>query len=164
MDLITPDASLIFWQTIIFLVVLFVLGKFAWKPILNGLNERENTIEEALLSAEKAKNEMAQLKADNEKLLAEARKERDSILKDATAAANKLRDEAREQASQEGARIVADAKASIETEKKAALAEVKQQVAQLSLEIAEKILREKLSDDKAQKEYVSKLVKDLNEN
>lgn len=164
MDLITPDASLIFWQTIIFLVVLFVLGKFAWKPILNGLNERESTIEQALLSAEKAKNEMAQLKADNEKLLAEARKERDSILKDAIAAANKLRDEARDQASQESARIVADAKASIETEKKAALAEVKQQVAQLSLEIAEKILREKLSDDKAQKEYVSKLVKDLNEN
>jgi len=164
MDLITPDASLIFWQTVIFLVVLFVLAKFAWKPILNGLNERENNIEEALLSAERAKNEMAQLKADNEKLLAEARRERDSILKDATAAANKLRDEAREQASQEGAKIVADAKAAIETEKKAALAEVKQQVAQLSLEIAEKILREKLSDDKAQKEYVSKLVKDLNEN
>lgn len=164
MDLITPDASLIFWQTVIFLVVLFVLGKFAWKPILNGLNERENNIEEALLSAERAKNEMAQLKADNEKLLAEARRERDGILKDATAAANKLRDEAREQASQEGAKIVADAKAAIETEKKAALAEVKQQVALLSLEIAEKILREKLSDDKAQKEYVSKLVKDLNEN
>jgi len=164
MDLITPDASLIFWQTVIFLVVLFVLAKFAWKPILNGLTERENNIEEALLSAERAKNEMAQLKADNEKLLAEARRERDSILKDATAAANKLRDEAREQASQEGAKIVADAKAAIETEKKAALAEVKQQVAQLSLEIAEKILREKLSDDKAQKEYVSKLVKDLNEN
>jgi F-type H+-transporting ATPase subunit b len=164
MDLITPDASLIFWQTVIFLVVLFVLAKFAWKPILNGLNERESNIEQALLSAEKAKNEMAQLKADNEKLLAEARKERDSILRDATAAANKLKDEAREQASQESAKIVADAKASIETEKKAALAEVKQQVAQLSLEIAEKVLREKLSDDKAQKAYVSKLVKDLNEN
>jgi F-type H+-transporting ATPase subunit b len=144
--------------------VLFVLAKFAWKPILNGLNERESNIEQALLSAEKAKNEMAQLKADNEKLLAEARKERDSILRDATAAANKLKDEAREQASQESAKIVADAKASIETEKKAALAEVKQQVAQLSLEIAEKVLREKLSDDKAQKAYVSKLVKDLNEN
>lgn len=164
MDLISPDFGLIFWQTLIFLVVLFVLGKFAWKPIINGLNERENTIEQALLSAEKAKNEMAQLKADNEKLLAEARRERDSILKDATAAADKLREEAREQASQDGNRIIEDAKAAIETEKKAALADVKQQVALLSLEIAEKILREKLSDDKAQKEYVSKLVKDLNQN
>lgn len=164
MDLISPDFGLIFWQTLIFLVVLFVLGKFAWKPMINGLNERENTIEEALLSAEKAKNEMAQLKADNEKLLVEARRERDSILKDATAAANKLKEEAREQASQEGKRIIEDAKAAIETEKKAALADVKQQVGQLSLEIAEKILRENLSDDKAQKEYVSKLVKDLNQN
>lgn len=164
MDLLTPDFGLIFWQILIFLVVLFVLSKFAWKPIINGLNERENSIEQALLSAEKAKNEMAQLKADNEKLLAEARRERDLILKDATAAANKLREEAREQASQEGARIVADAKASIDLHKKAALADIKEQVAKLSVQIAEKILREKLSDDKAQKEYVSKLVNDLNVN
>lgn len=164
MDLLTPDFGLIVWQILIFLVVLFVLSKFAWKPIINGLNERENSINESLLSAEKARNEMAELKADNEKLLAEARKERDNILKDATAAANKLREEAKEQASQEGARIIADAKASIETQKNAALAEVKDQVAQLSVQIAEKILREKLSDDKAQKEYVSKLVKDLNVN
>lgn len=164
MDLLTPDFGLIFWQILIFLVVLFVLSKFAWKPMINGLNERENSIEEALLSAEKAKNEMAQLKADNEKLLAEARRERDHILKDATAAANKLREEAREQASHEGARIVADAKASIDLHKKAALADIKEQVAKLSVQIAEKILREKLSDDKAHKEYVSKLVKDLNVN
>lgn len=164
MDLISPDFGLIFWQTLIFLVVLFVLAKFAWKPILNGLNERESTIENALLSAERAKEEMAQLKADNDKLLAEARRERDTILKEANVASNKLIDEAKEQASAESARIVADAKVAIETEKKAALADVKQQVAQLSLEIAEKILRENLSNDKAQKEYVSRLVKDLNEN
>ncbi|MEK6479111.1 F0F1 ATP synthase subunit B [Catalinimonas sp. 4WD22] len=164
MDLLTPDFGLIVWQILIFLVVLFVLSKFAWRPIINGLNERENSINESLLSAEKARNEMAELKADNEKLLAEARKERDNILKDATAAANKLREEAKEQAAQEGARIIADAKASIETQKNAALAEVKDQVAQLSVQIAEKILREKLSDDKAQKEYVSKLVNDLNVN
>lgn len=164
MDLLTPDFGLIVWQILIFLVVLFVLSKFAWKPMINGLNERENSIEEALFSAEKAKNEMAQLKADNEKLLAEARRERDQILKDATAAANKLREEAREQASQDGARIVAEAKASIDMQKNAALAEVKDQVAKLSVQIAEKILREKLSDDKAQKEYVSKLVKDINVN
>ncbi|MDF9798307.1 F-type H+-transporting ATPase subunit b [Catalinimonas alkaloidigena] len=164
MDLLTPDFGLIVWQILIFLVVLFVLSKFAWKPIINGLNERENSINESLLSAEKARNAMAELKADNEKLLAEARKERDNILKDATAAANKLREEAKEQASKDGARIIADAKASIETQKNAALAEVKDQVAQLSVQIAEKILREKLSDDKAQKEYISKLVNDLNVN
>lgn len=164
MDLLTPDFGLIVWQILIFLVVLLVLSKFAWKPIINGLNERENSINESLQSAERAKNEMAQLKADNEKLLAEARKERDNILKDATAAASKLREEAKEQASQEGARIIADAKASIEMQKNAALAEVKDQVAQLSVQIAEKILREKLSDDKAQKEYISKLVNDLNVN
>jgi F-type H+-transporting ATPase subunit b len=164
MDLISPDFGLIFWQTLIFLVVLFILAKFAWKPMLNALNERENTIEEALLSAERAKNEMAQLKADNEKLLAEARRERDIILKEAAAAATKLREEARDLASQDSARIVADAKASIETQKKAALADIKQQVAEISLQIAEKILREKLSDDKAQKEYISKLVNDLNQN
>lgn len=164
MDFITPDFGLIFWQTCIFLVVLFVLGKFAWKPIINGLNEREHTIEKALLSAEKAKNEMAQLKADNEKLLVEARRERDNMLKDAAAASSQLKEEAREQASKEGARILDDAKAAIETEKKAALADIKQQVGELSLEIAEKILREKLSDDKAQREYISKLVNDLNQN
>ncbi len=164
MDLLTPDFGLIVWQILIFLVVLFVLSKFAWTPIVNGLNARESSIEEALRSAEKAKNEMAQLKAENEKLLAEARKERDVILKDATAAANKLREEAREQASQDGARIIADAKAAIEMQKNAALAEVKDQVAKLSVQIAEKILREKLSDDKAQKEYVSKLVNDLSVN
>lgn len=164
MDLISPDFGLIFWQALIFLVVLFVLGKFAWKPIINGLNEREHTIEEALLSAEKAKNEMSQLKAENEKLLAEARRERDSILKEASAAASQLREEARDQAAQDGKRIIEDAKAAIETEKKAALADVKQQVGLLSLEIAEKILREKLSDDKAQKEYVAKLLSELNQN
>jgi len=164
MDLITPGLGLIVWQTLIFLVVLFVLRKFAWKPMIEGLNERESNIEDALLSAEKAKKEMSQLKAENEKLLVEARRERDNILKDATAAASKLIDEARDQASIEGKRLLEDAKAAIETEKKAALADVKQQVAHLSLEIAEKILRQKLSDDQAQKAYVSKLVEDLNQN
>ncbi|MFP4092814.1 MAG: F0F1 ATP synthase subunit B [Cyclobacteriaceae bacterium] len=164
MDLITPDSGLIFWQILIFLSVLFVLGKFAWKPMLNALDERENSIQEALLAADRARNEMSALKADNEKLLAEARRERDNILKDATAAANKLREEAREQAAKDSARIVEDARASIETQKKAALAEVKKQVAELSVEIAEKILREQLSNDQAQKAYVAKLVKDINVN
>jgi F-type H+-transporting ATPase subunit b len=164
MDLITPDSGLIFWQIIIFLAVLLILAKFAWNPIMGALDDRENSIQEALLAADKARNEMAQLKSDNEKLLAEARRERDNILKEATAAANKLREEAREQAQKDSARIVEDARASIETQKKAALADVKKQVAELSIEVAEKILRERLSHDQAQKEYVSKLVKDINVN
>ena len=104
MELLTPDLGLIFWQLIGFLLLLFLLGKYAWRPILGALNERETSIEQALSAAEKAKAEMAQLKSENEKLLADARKEREAMLRDATAAANKLREEAREQASEESAR------------------------------------------------------------
>ena len=164
MELLTPGLGLIFWQLVGFLILLFLLGKFAWRPILGALNERESSIEEALATAEKAKAEMEQLKSENEQLLAEARKERETMLKDATAAANKMREEAREQAAKESARIVEDARASIETQKQAALAEVKHQVADLSLTIAEKILREKLDDSEKQKEYVATLINDLNEN
>ena len=164
MELLTPDLGLIFWQLIGFLLLLFLLGKYAWRPILGALNERETSIEQALSAAEKAKAEMAQLKSENEKLLADARKEREAMLRDATAAANKLREEAREQASEESARIVADAQASIEVQKQAALAEIKHQVGDLSLVIAEKILREKLDDSEKQKDYVARLVNDLSEN
>ncbi len=164
MELLSPDLGLIFWQLIGFLLLLFLLGKYAWRPILGALNERETSIEQALSAAEKAKAEMAQLKSENEKLLADARKEREAMLRDATAAANKLREEAREQASQESARIVADAQASIEVQKQAALAEIKHQVGNLSLVIAEKILREKLDDSEKQKDYVARLVNDLSEN
>ena len=164
MELLTPGLGLIFWQLVGFLVLLFILGKFAWRPILGALNERESSIEEALAAAEKAKAEMAQLKSENEQLLAEARKERETMLKEATAAANKIREEAREEASKESTRIVEDARASIETQKQAALAEVKQQVADLSLTIAERILREKLDDSEKQKSYVATLINDLNQN
>lgn len=164
MELLMPSLGLIFWQLVGFLVLLFILRKFAWKPILGALNERETSIENALTAAEKAKAEMAQLKSENEQLLADARKERETMLRDATTAANKIREEAREQASEESARIVADAQASIEVQKQAALAEIKHQVADLSLVIAEKILREKLADSEKQKDYVARLVNDLNEN
>ena len=164
MELLSPGLGLIFWQLVGFLLLLFVLSKFAWRPILGALHERESSIEEALATAEKAKAEMAQLKSENEQLLAEARKEREKMLKDASDAATKLREEAREQASQESARIVEDARASIEVQKQAALAEVKHQVADLSLTIAEKILREKLDDSEKQKSYMTKLINDLNEN
>ncbi|MDN5204053.1 F0F1 ATP synthase subunit B [Fulvivirgaceae bacterium BMA10] len=164
MDLITPGFGLIFWQAVVFLIVVFILGKFAWKPILKSLKDREDSIDEALNEAKNAKEEMAQLKAENEKLLADARLERDQILKDATAAANKIREEAREEAGKISAKMVEDAKTTIQNEKKAALTEVKNQVAELSLLVAEKLIKKNLEEDKAQKALVDDFVKDLNVN
>lgn len=163
-DLLSPGLGLIVYQAIGFLILLFVLGKFAWKPILGALKERENTIESALLSAEQAKNEMQALQADNEKLLAEARIERDSILKEAIATANSIKEGAKEETSKITAKMIEEAKAAIEIEKKAALTDVKNQVAMLSLEITEKLLRKQLADQKAQKELIDGFVKDLNLN
>ena len=163
-DLLSPGLGLIVYQAIGFLVLLFILGKFAWKPILGALKEREDSIESALLSAEQAKNEMQALQADNEKLLAEARVERDSTLKEAIATANSIKEGAKEETSKITAKMIEEAKAAIEIEKKAALADVKNQVAMLSLEITEKLLRKQLADQKAQKELIDGFVKDLNLN
>lgn len=164
MDLLIPDTGLFILQTLAFILLLVFLGKFAWKPILNGLKEREQTIESALLAAEQAKNDMQALQADNEKLLAEARAERDSILKEAMDVANSIKEEAKEETGKITARMLEDAKAAIENEKRAALAEVKTQVAALSLEITEKVIRKQLSDKKAQEALVDEYVKDLNLN
>src|SRR5690606_26751089 len=112
MELVTPGLGLIFWQTVLFLLVLFLLGKYAWKPILNGLKEREQSIDEALSTAKKAKEEIESLKAANENLLQEARLERDKILRDAQAAAANLVNEAKDKASVEANRLVEGAKAS----------------------------------------------------
>ena len=161
MDLITPGSGLIVWQLLGFLGLLFILIKFAWKPMLAALEERESSIENALKAAETARNEMANLKAENEKLLAEARLERDVILKKAQDASNKMIEDAKAEASKQGAQMIENAKAVIETEKKAALAEVKTQVAVLTLEVTEKLLRKNLSDEKAQKELVDEFIKDL---
>ncbi len=161
MDLIIPSAGLIFWQLIGFLALLFILVKFAWKPMLASLAEREASIDGALKSAEQARNEMANLKAENEKLLQEARLERDVILKKAQEASVKMIEDAKTEASKQGAQLIESAKAVIETEKKAALTEVKNQVALLTLEVTEKLLRKKLSDDKAQAELVDQFIKDL---
>jgi F-type H+-transporting ATPase subunit b len=161
MDLITPGTGLIFWQLFGFLGLLFILIKFAWKPMLAALDERETSIEEALKSAETARNEMANLKAENEKLLTEARLERDIILKKAQEASVKMIEDAKEDATKVGAQMIANAKAVIETEKKAALADVKSQVAALTLEVTEKLLRKNLSNDSAQKELVDGFVKEL---
>lgn len=161
MELVTPGIGLIFWQTVTFLIVLFLLTKFAWKPILHALNEREASIESALSAAEKAKLEMQGLKAENEKLLAEARLERDKILKEATLAGNHMIDTARQKANEEGDRMIVNAREAINNEKRAAIAEVKNMAAQLSVEIAERILRKELSNPQAQQalaqDYISEV-------
>ena len=164
MELVTPDIGLIFWMTLSFSIVLFILKKFAWKPILQGLKDREDSIKESLSSAENAREEMAKLKSDNEKLLDEARIERDQILKEALATANKIKEEAKEDASQISGKMIEDARTLINNEKNAALAEMKKQVASLSVEIAEKLMRRNLSDDQSQRELVDEFVKDININ
>jgi len=161
MELVTPGIGLIFWQTVVFLLVLFLLGKFAWKPIMSALQERETSIENALSAAEKAKLEMQALKADNEKLLAEARMERDRILKEATDAANSLVETAKQKANEEGARMIGQAREAIENEKRAAITEVKNMAASLSLEIAEQILRKELSDKSAQQALAQEYIREV---
>lgn len=160
MELITPGLGLVVWTTVIFLTVLFVLSKFAWKPIVSALKEREEFIENALSSAEKAKSEMAQLKADNEKLLQEARLERDKMLKEAQSTATNIINEAKEKASAEGARLVENARLQIVNEKNAAMTEIKNLVASTSVHIAELILKKNLSNDASQKELVEQYIKE----
>ncbi len=164
MDLITPGFGLIFWMTIVFLGLVFLLSKYAWKPMLNAVKERESSIAESLSAAERAKDEMAKLTADNEKLLEEARLERDKIIKEALATAVTLKEEAKEDASKISTKMIEDAKQVINNEKQAALTEMKNQVASLSVEIAERLLRKNLSDDPSQKSLVDQYVKDLNIN
>jgi F-type H+-transporting ATPase subunit b len=161
MDLLTPGTGLIIWQLIIFSLLFLLLAKFAWKPILTALKDREQSIQQALDSAEKAKMEMVALKADNEKLLREAREERDKILKEAREAANRLHDQAQADARKNADKIIEDAKAIIQTEKQAALRDVKTQVAMFSLEIAEKLIKANLKEDKAQRELAETFIKDL---
>ncbi len=160
MNLVTPDLGLLFWQSLIFFTVLFILAKFAWKPIVQALEERENVIADALGAAEKAKEEMKNLQASNEKMLQEARLERDKMMRDAQATANSIVAEAKEKATEEADRIVYNAKALIETEKNAALAEVKNTAADLSLQIAEKLLKKNLSGDDSQKALVNEYIKE----
>ncbi|MFN7259646.1 MAG: F0F1 ATP synthase subunit B [Cyclobacteriaceae bacterium] len=161
MELLTPKSGLFFWQVVIFIPFVFLLMKFGWKPILASLKEREESIQQALDAAEKAKIEMASLKSDNEKLLKEAREERDRMLKDAKDAANRLHDEAQVAARKNADRIIEDAKAVIHTEKQAALRDVKAQVAMFSLAISEKLIKKNLSEDKQQKELIDTFIKDL---
>ena len=145
----------------VFLALFFILAKTAWKPILVSLKERESSIQAALDSAEKAKAEMASLKSDNEKLLKTAREERDRILRDARDAGSRLQDEIQATAKKNADKMIEDAKSVINTEKQAALRDVRAQVAQFSLQIAEKLLKKNLSSDKAQKELAETFINDL---
>jgi F-type H+-transporting ATPase subunit b len=161
MDLLTPSTGLFFWQLVIFLGLFFLLAKFAWKPILSGLKEREESIQTALDSAERAKQDMAALQAGNEKLLKEAREERDKILRDARAAASLLQEQIQTEAKKNADRLIADARAVINTEKQAALRDVKQQVALFSLQVAERLMKKNLESDKAQKDLIESYIKDI---
>jgi F-type H+-transporting ATPase subunit b len=164
MDLLTPSTGLLFWQTLVFLALFFLLAKMAWKPILSSLKEREESIQTALDAAERAKLEMAALQAGNEKLLKEAREERDKILRDARDVAARLHDQAQADAKKNADRLINDAKAVINTEKQAAMRDVKAQVALFSLQVAEKLMRKNLDNDKAQKELIDSYVKDIKVN
>ena len=160
MDLITPEIGLFFWQTIVFLILLFLMAKFAWKPILSSVRNREQSINDALASAENARKEMQNLKSDNEQLMKEARAERDAILKEARELKEKVIADASEEAKVKADRIVAEAMKSIQIEKQSAMAELKNQVAELSVEIAEKIVRKELSGKNEQHQMIEKMIGD----
>ena len=161
MELVTPDIGLIIWQTIVFLIVFVVLALFVWKPIISSLKAREHQIEDSLRAADNAKEEMEQIKSDNEYLLQEARIERDQILKTAKDEAGNIVDHAKAETSEITQKMIRDAQEAIDGERRAAVSEIKELVASLSVDVAEKILREKLSDDKSQKALVDKFVKEI---
>ncbi|MEL6917805.1 MAG: F0F1 ATP synthase subunit B [Bacteroidota bacterium] len=161
MELVTPEIGLIFWTTLSFLVLLFVLRKFAWKPILKSVNDRESSIKDALAEAENARKEMQNLQADNERILKEARAEREAMLKDARDMKNKIVSDAKEQAQSEADKMIKQAQEAIESEKKAAVADIKNQVADLSVEIAEKVIKEQLTDKNKQLKLVENMLGDI---
>jgi F-type H+-transporting ATPase subunit b len=161
MELITPGIGLLFWMLVMFSMVLFILKKFAWKPILKALKDRESSIRDALMSADNAKKEMEKLKADNEVIMAEARAEKEKIIQEAKQIREKIIGDAKTEASEEAKKLMKSVRIDIENEKVAAIQEVKNKVAELSIEIAEKILREKLADTAEQRSMIDRLVRDV---
>ena len=159
MDIVQPAIGLIFWTLISFIILLVILGKFAWKPILGAVTERERSIDEALSKAEAAKEEMARLTGENEELLKQARAERDLILREAKHVKDQIISEAKEAAQKEGARMIEKARIEIDNQTAIAMAGVKEQVATLSIEIAEKILRKQFEDKQKQEDLVEDLLK-----
>lgn len=158
MELVSPGIGLILWMTLSFATLIFILRRFAWKPILKSLRDREDSIDEALNLANKAREEMKTLKADNEKLLKEAQEERNVILRDARKVRESIIEEARVKANEEANNIVENAKERIENEKMAAMTDLKNQIASISIEIAEKILERELSEASKQEEFLKKLI------
>ena len=160
MDLVTPDVGLLFWTFISFAILFFVLKKFAWKPIVGTVNDREQSIKEALASAEKARVEMENLTADNERILKEARIERESMLKEAREIKDKMITDAKEEAQLQANKMIEQAQSAIVSEKKAAMAELKSHVAGLAVDIAEKVVRDELSNKDKQLQLVESMLGD----
>jgi len=161
MQLLTPAFGLIIWTLLAFLIVFFLLKKFAWPMILGGLAEREKNIADSLATAEKIKLEMAQMKNDNEAILTQAREERATMLKEAKETKDKMISEAKEEAKVQANKIIADAHASITNQKMAALTEIKNQVGSLVLEVSEKVLRKELSNKAQQEDYIKTLAAEV---
>jgi F-type H+-transporting ATPase subunit b len=161
MDLLIPSFGLLIWTILAFAIVFLILKKYAWKPILKSLQERETGITDALATAEKVRAEMAQLKNENELLLAQAREERSQMLKEARDTKDKIVNEAKEKAKAEANKIMLDAQFAIETQKMAAITEVKNQVGNLVIEVSEKILRRELSNKSEQEKYIKQLSEEV---
>ena len=161
MDLITPDVGLLFWTLISFTILYLILRKFAWGPILGAVNEREKGIRNALLLAEKTREEMASLQSDNEQTLKKARAEREALLKEARDIKQNFIADAKNLAKSEANKIIIQAQETIQSEKNAAIVDLKNQVASLSVDIAEKVLQDKVSNDKAQMSLLQELIKDV---
>ncbi|MGU3375626.1 F0F1 ATP synthase subunit B [Chryseobacterium sp. M5A1_1a] len=164
MGIIEPGIGLLFWMTLTFVILLFLLAKFAWKPIVNAVNERETSIVDALNQAKLAKKEMEDLKADNERIIREAKIERDSILKEAREIKDRIVGEAKDVAKAEGDKLIEAAKQTINAEKNAAMADIKNQIGALSVNIAESILKQKLDNTEAQNELVQNYINKSNLN
>ena len=160
MELVTPAIGLIFWTTVVFTLLVLLLKKFAWKPILSAVDERNKSIKDSLAQAEKARSEMSELTANNEKIIAQAKVDRDIILKEARDMKNEIISEAKDKANIEAEKLVSTAKEQILNEKMKAITELKNHVADLSIEMAEKILSSELSDVAKQKELVTKALKE----
>ena len=164
MKLVTPDIGLLFWMLVSFSIVLFLLKKYAWKPIMASLKEREGNIQEAIDTAKKTREEMAQLKSGHEQLIAEARLERDKILKEARDAKDAIINESKSKAQTEANDIMTRARDEINNQKMAAITELQNQVAKLSIDIAEKIIRHELTSDEKQKALMQSYLKEVNLN
>ena len=162
MELLTPGTGLLFWQVVIFLSTLLVLSKFAWKPIMTSLKERAKFIEASLESAKKAEEELISIQIKNDDLLSEARKEREKIISEAKKLTDSMKDDAKQNAKEMADKIISDAKNVIDAEKDKAMIDVKNTLAELSIDIAEKIIKKDLSKDSSQKKYVDELIKEIN--